>query len=277
VGDWTLDPVPLAALVVGAVAYGRRARTLGPRLPRRKALAFGLALLTLAAALFSPIDTIGERRLFWVHMVQHLLIGDVAALLLVIGVTGPLLRPLLAHAPLRRLRVLANPLVALPLWAINLYVWHVPRLYDAALAHSSVHAVEHALFLACGALLWGALLEPLPGPRWFGTGPKLAALAFVWVAGGILANVFVWSGHPFYTYRGTVDQRVGGGVMLLEMSAIVLGVFVWLALGWLRESELRQQLLDRGYPPEAAARAARYRVRRRDEEGLPTRPSPHGS
>ena len=280
-GDWTLDPVPLAALVVGAAAYARRARTLqarGTSVPRARLAAFALAMGVLAIADFSPIDSIGERRLFSVHMLQHLLIGDVAPLLLALGLTGPLLRPLLALAPLRRLRVLAHPLIALPLWAANLYVWHLPRLYDGALDHSSVHALQHALFLTCGALLWAALLEPLPGPRWFGTGAKLCALGFVWVAGGILANVFIWSGHSFYArYGSTVDQRVGGGVMLIEMSALVVGVFAWLAVGWLRETELRQQLLDRGYTPEAAARAARNRVRRRGEEGLPTRPSPHGS
>ena len=276
-GDWTFDPIPLAALAIAATAYARRARTLrlrGTPVPRVKALSFGLAVAVIALALASPIDTIGERRRFSVHMLQHLLIGDVAAMLLAIGLTGPLLRPLLAQAPLRRLRVLAHPLVALPLWAANLYVWHVPRLYDAALAHDSIHAVQHALFLTCGTLLWAALLEPLPGPSWFGTGPKLVALACVWVAGGALANVFIWSGHPFYSrYHSTLDQRIGGGVMLIEMSLLVVAVFFWLALGWLREAELRQQLLDRGYAPEAAARAARYRVRRRGEGGVAS-PSP---
>ena len=243
-------------------------------MPRLKSASFGLALAVVALALSSPIDTIGERRRFAVHMLQHLLIGDVAPMLLAIGLSGPLLRPLLARAPLRSLRVLLHPLVALPLWAVNLYAWHVPRLYDAALAHDSVHAVQHALFLTCGTLLWGALLEPLPGPRWFGTGAKLVALAAVWVTGGALANVFIWSGHPFYSrYHSTIDQRIGGGVMLLEMSLLVVAVFFWLAIGWLREAELRQQLLDRGYAPEAAARAARYRVRRRGEGGVAS-PSP---
>ena len=269
-GDWTFDPIPLAAIAVAAIAYSRRARTLrrrGVPVPRVKALAFGLAVAVVVLALASPIDTIGERRRFSVHMLQHLLIGDVAPMLLAIGLSGPLLRPLLAQAPLRRLRVLAHPLIALPLWAVNLYVWHVPRLYDAALAHDSIHALQHALFLTCGTLLWAALLEPLPGPQWFGTGAKLVALGCVWVTGGALANVFIWSGHPFYSrYHSTLDQRVGGGVMLLEMSLLVVAVFFWLALGWLRETELRQQLLDRGYAPEAAARAARYRVRRGREE-----------
>jgi cytochrome c oxidase assembly factor CtaG len=277
VGAWTLQPVPLAVLAVAGLAYARRARTLrrrgAPVRPERLAC-FAAALAVLVVALCSPVDTIGETRRFSVHMVQHLLIGDVAAVLLVLGLTGPLLRPLLALAPLRRLRVLAHPLVALPLWAADLYLWHVPRLYDAALEHDAVHALQHALFLGCGVLLWAALLEPLPGPRWFGSGAKLGALAFVWVAGGALANVFVWSGHTYYArYRSTVDQRVGGGVMLLEMSLLVLAVFVWLALGWLREAELRQQLVERGLSPEAAARAARYRVRSRREEEAAS-PSP---
>src|SRR5205823_15130664 len=158
----------LAAVAVAAIAYSRRARTLhrrGTPVPRIKAAAFGVALVVVTLALASPIGTIGERRRFAVHMLQHLLIGDVAPMLLAIGLSGPLLRPLLARAPLRSLRVLLHPLVALPLWAVNLYAWHVPRLYDAALAHDSVHAVQHALFLTCGTLLWGALLEPLPGPR----------------------------------------------------------------------------------------------------------------
>jgi putative membrane protein len=277
VGDWTFDPIPLAAVAIAATAYGRRTRTLhvrGTPVPRVRTLSFALAVVVATLALASPIDTIGERRRFSVHMLQHLLLGDVAAMLLAIGLSGPLLRPLLARPLLRRLRVLAHPLVALPLWAANLYAWHAPRFYDAALAHDSIHAVQHALFLTCGTLLWAALLEPLPGPRWFGTGPKLVALAFVWVAGSALANVFVWSGHPFYSrYHSTLDQRVGGGVMLLEMSLLVIAVFFWLALGWLREAELRQQLVDRGYEPEAAARAARYRVRRRGEEEVAS-PSP---
>ena len=69
-------------------------------------------------------------------MVQHLLMGDLGALLIVLGLTGPLLQPLLANRWLGWLRHLAHPLVALPLWAIDLYVWHVPVLYQAATEHS---------------------------------------------------------------------------------------------------------------------------------------------
>lgn len=244
---WTFDPLPLSAIGLAGLLYARRARTLSRRraaVPPRKWAAFGLALAALLVAVASPLDSIGEKRLFSVHMAQHLLIGDVAPLLAVSGLTGPLLRPVLAVRPVQRLRALAHPLVALPLWAVDLYAWHVPTLYDAALHNAAVHALEHAFFFSGGALLWTALLEPLPGPRWFGPGPKLAALGFVWLAGGILSNVFIWSGHAFYPPYVTggrlwglspvTDQRLGGGLMLLEMSIVVLAVFVWLGLRWLR-------------------------------------------
>ena len=67
-------------------------------------------------------------------MGEHLLIGDIAALLLVLGLTGPLLQPILAIRCFNRLRALAHPLVALPLWALNLFLWHIPALYQDASA-----------------------------------------------------------------------------------------------------------------------------------------------
>ena len=98
-------------------------------------------------ALNSPIDALGEQDFFFVHMLQHVLLGDLAPLCFVAGLTGPVLRPVLALRPVDRLRVLTHPLVALPLWAVNLYVWHLPFLYQAALAPLAVHALEHFLLL----------------------------------------------------------------------------------------------------------------------------------
>src|SRR2546429_374415 len=81
----------------------------------------------------SAIDTVGEQQSFSVHMVQHLLLGDLAPLAIVLGLTGPLLRPVLSFHWIEQLRVLAHPLVALPLWAIDLGAWHLPVLYQAAI------------------------------------------------------------------------------------------------------------------------------------------------
>src|SRR5204862_5282259 len=122
-------------LALAAARYGRRARTLARRgrpVPWPRLAAFAAGLLTLFVALASPIDTIAEERLFSVHMLQHLLLGDAGALLLVLGLDGRLLRPLLRLRFVYRLRFLASPLVALPLWAASFCAWHVPALFDAA-------------------------------------------------------------------------------------------------------------------------------------------------
>ncbi|MHB1243510.1 MAG: cytochrome c oxidase assembly protein [Gaiellaceae bacterium] len=65
--------------------------------------------------------------------------------------------------------------VALPVWAVIPYVWHVPFLYEAAVRHSA--ALEHVSFFTAGLIVWLPVLETLPAPEWFGTGPKLAYIA----------------------------------------------------------------------------------------------------
>jgi putative membrane protein len=246
------------------VRIRRRGRAVSPL----RAAAFAGGAAVLLVAFLSPLDRLGEERLFSAHMAQHLLIGDVAPLLVVLGLDGPLLRPLLAVGPVRRLRGLAHPLVALPLWAANLGVWHLTPLYDAALGHDAVHALQHALFFLCGTLVWAALLEPLPGPAWFSAGRKLLYVAGMWLVSLALSQVFLWSGHVYYSryaaaprtwgLSAAADQRAGGGVMLVEGSLVMLGVVVWLLLCVFRESEARQRLLDAGVGADAAARAAHY-------------------
>ena len=119
----------LAPVALVGFLYGRRAVRLAGRgspVPgwRRLSFALGLALYLLAVS--PPLERLGEERLFSAHMLQHVVLGDLAALALVLGLTGPMLRPVLALPVFRRLRVLAHPLVALPLWAANLYLWHLP-------------------------------------------------------------------------------------------------------------------------------------------------------
>ncbi len=142
------------------------------------------------------------EELFWPHMVEHLLLGDLGTLLLVLGLTGPLLAPVLRIGVLDRLRVLAHPLVAFPLWAVNLYAWHLPALHEAAVRHEAVHALQHAGFIIFGANMWMALLGPLPKPAWFGNAARLAYIIAVRLTGAILANVLVFGGSSFYdVYR----------------------------------------------------------------------------
>ena len=269
--SWTLDPLQLAPVVLAAVAYGVRARTLARRgqpVPRWRIGLFALGILLLLVAVASPVAAVGEEELFSFHMAQHVLLGDLAPLCLLAGVNGPLLQPLLAVLPVRRLRALANPLVALPLWAASLLVWHLPVLYQAAVDYSLVHALEHVAFFSAGLVVWLPVLETLPAPEWFGTGAKLGYIVAVRLVETVLANVFLWAGEPVYGVydRGaeflgispTADQALAGGVLMLTGSLVTVTAIAWLFLRLAEEGEARQRLLERGLDARTVRRAVRY-------------------
>jgi len=267
---WSFEPLQTVPTVVIALLYWSRTRHLaqqGRPLPRWRRGVFWTGIALVVVALNSPVDRLGEHDFFFIHMTQHVILGDLAPLCFVAGMTGQLLRPVLALRPVERLRVLAHPLVALPLWAVDLYFWHIPFLYDAALHHDSVHALEHFGFFTCGCLMWEPIIETLPGPAWFGTGFKLGYIATVRLLETILGNVFIWSSSAFYTvYRhapewgiGPVhDLNLGGIVMMAEGSVVTLAALAWLFLRLASEGETRQLLLEQGLDPRQVNRAVRY-------------------
>ena len=268
---WNLEPLQIVPTAIVAVLYLRRTRTLARRglpVPVWRQLLFWLGIALVLVALNSPLDAIGEQDFFFAHMSQHVIIGDLAPLCFVAGLTGPVLRPVLALKPVERLRFLTHPLVALPVWAVNLYVWHLPVLYQAALHHSAVHALEHFLFFTCGALMWSPVLETLPAPAWFGTAWKLGYIVAVRFIETVLANVFMWSSRPFYPWyvhhhpilgiTAIHDQNLAGVVMMAEGGFVTLGALAWLFLRLAEEGELKQTLIEQGYDPVQVARAVRY-------------------
>ncbi|MEA2279298.1 MAG: putative rane protein [Solirubrobacteraceae bacterium] len=217
---------------------------------RRACFFGGLALIVVTLA---SIGSLADQ-LFWVHMVEHLLVGDIGTLLLVLGLTGPVLAPVLRIRAFDRLRVLAHPAVAFPLWAIDLYLWHLPLLHESAVRHGAVHALQHASFVVFGANMWMALLGPLPKPAWFGNLARLGYIIAVRLAGAVLGNVLVFGTHVFFPVYGAGerahgvtpggDQSAAGAVMMIEGSFVTLLLFGWLFLRAAREGEERQELLD---------------------------------
>ena len=268
--SWTFDPIQLASLVVIGFLYYRRVRTLAERgtpVESWRRWCFGAGLGSLFVVLASPVDALGEQQFLFVHMIQHIVIGDLAPLLMVAGLTGPILRPVLALPVIGRLRALGHPLIALPIWAVNLYVWHLPFLYEAALHHDVVHALQHTMFFAAGALFWAAVLEPLPGPSWFGSGAKLVYIVVARLVGMILANVMLWSSSVWYsTYDHAArwgitpqsDQGIAGSTMMIVDSIVTISAIAWLFLKLAGESELKQRLIEEGHDPALASRAVRY-------------------
>jgi putative membrane protein len=246
----------LGPLLILAVLYAQRVRTLAAEgrnpVPGWRQACFYGGFVVIAVALTSLGRA--SQDLLFVHMIEHLLLGDIAALLIVLGLTGPLIAPVLRIRFFDRLRILAHPLIAFPLWAIDLYVWHLPIFYEAALRHAGIHALEHAMFLGFGVNMWMCLFGPLPMPSWFGNFAKLVYIVAVRLAGTILGNVFLWSGTVFYPYyihgdatyhiSPLADQNIAGALMMVEESLLTIGLFCWLFLKTAREGEERQELLD---------------------------------
>ncbi|WCB92019.1 hypothetical protein DSM104299_00700 [Baekduia alba] len=270
--SFTFAPLQLAPAAISAGLYAKRVRTLRgtPRaVPGWRQASFYAGVALIVAVLVSPLSTLSDE-LFWVHMVEHLIISDAGALLVVLGLTAPVIAPLLRIKLFDRLRVLAHPLVALPLWAIDLYAWHVPALHEAALRHDGIHALEHLCFIFFSANMWMCLLGPLPQPAWFGTAWKAGYIVGVRLFGAILANTLLF-GSTFYTayapgeaahgITAKSDQAIAGGIMDIEAPLLTVCLFCWLFLRAARESDERQELLDYAsaqgvaLTPERAARA----------------------
>ena len=246
----------LAPLALIAFAYQQRVRTLRRRgrpvpVARRASFVVGLALMLVAVA--SPVAHVAEE-LFAMHMVQHILLGDLAALALALGLTGTILAPVLRLKPVARLRAVAHPLIAFPLWMLDLYLWHLSALYQATLASPLVHASMHVLLLALGLAVWLPLVGPLPTPRWFSDWAKLGYVFGVRLAGAVLANVFIWSDTIFYPdyadgqrswgIAPLSDQGAAGAILMVEGSILTVMVMAWLFLRAARRDEERQQLQD---------------------------------
>jgi putative membrane protein len=259
--SWSLDPSVLLGVFVLVLLYGaawRRARRPGERHPPSvwRLVLFAGGTVTILVALVSPLDSLGDQ-LMVMHMVQHMLLLDLAPILLILGLTKVLLRPVTRrlHTIEQRAGYLAHPAFAVILYAGVLWLWHIPAMYDRAQGNSVIHALEHLCFFGAGALYWWHVLSPIRSRmRLAGLGPVVYMSAGKLLV-GILGIVLAFAPHviyPFYAgkpdYWGLTpleDQMMAGLVMALEQS-IVMGIaLVVLFVQMLNESERAAQRAER--------------------------------
>ena len=270
--QWFADPAVLAPIALMVWIYVRRFRQSrresgggrGPGWGARgagplQAIAFAGGILALLAALVSPIDGLGSDYLFSAHMVQHVLLGDIAPLLLLLSLSRVIMRPVtrrLARVE-RALGPLASPWTAIAIWLGTMYLWHIPALYDAAAQHPLLHALEHFSFFAAGVALWWPLVQPVPMRRALS---GLQPLAYIALAKGGLAALglfLAWSStahYPWYEDTPRIwglnpveDQNVAGVIMMVEQSLTLVLVMVWSFVRLLSRSEqeeLRRERLE---------------------------------
>ena len=266
---WLADPAVLAPLALLAVVYVRRFRQARQEAGGRgatwlHALAFAGAMLALLGALVTPLDGLGEDYLFSAHMLQHVLLGDIAPLLLLLSLSRVILRPVTRRLMRleRALGPLASPWTAIALWLGTMYLWHIPALYDAAIEHPLLHALEHFSFFAAGIALWWPLVQPIP-MRHALTG--LQPLGYIAAAKGGLAALglfLAWSPSAHYPWyedapriwglTAVEDQNVAGVIMMVEQSLTLVLVLVWVFVRMLvrsEQEELRRERLEEAQAP----------------------------
>jgi putative membrane protein len=248
------------ALLIGIYAWRfrearREAGGRGAGWPQ--ALAFTASMLLLLAAVVSPIDRLGEEYLFSAHMVQHILLGDLAPLMLLLALSRVIMRPATRrlHRLERRLGALAHPAAFIVAWLALVYFWHIPALYNGALEHPFLHGLEHATFFTAGTLLWWPLIQPVPMRHRL---EGLQGLGYVFAAKvtlGVLGLYLTWSGNVLFDYYLGVprvwglsavnDQNVGGAIMMVEQAIVLVTVFFLLFVRMLTQSEEAERRRER--------------------------------
>jgi cytochrome c oxidase assembly factor CtaG len=237
--------------IVAEWLYVRALRTLGGRgvgVPRGQVACWHLGLGLQAVALLSPLSSLADDLLS-AHMAEHLLLADLGAPLLLAGLRNPVLgfflpRDLLVLLARRRrlrsaFRTLRKPLVAIPVYVLVLYGWHLSFAFEGAVRHDLVHAAQHVSFIFTGVLVWWSALDPkrrrLRGELW-----KIGHIFAARMLAMFLGMAFVLIRDPVYTgvygsgeRRGIsalADQQTAGAMMValdILIMVFALAFFFW--------------------------------------------------
>ena len=251
--SWSWAPGPLIAIALlfglytWRFAHARRAARSSRGVEWYRFASWLLGLAALAAALLSPIAALAHQ-VFTMHMVQHVLLLDVAPIFLILGLSKVLLRPV-ARTILdleRGLGFIAHPVFAVVAYVGVMSIWHLPFLYDAALEHDGVHVLEHVCFAAVGTLYWWHLLSPVRSRVMTGFGPVIYMVTTK-LGVGLLGVVLTFAPDPLYAFYADQervwglspleDQAVAGAIMALEQTLVMGTALAFLFVGALRDAE----------------------------------------
>lgn len=264
---WSVRAGTIAPLLLVTAGYVRGLRQVwrrggtGRQISRARAAAFFAGMMLLGVALLSPLDPLGGV-LFSAHMVQHLMLILAAAPLLVAGAPET---ALLWALPSRGRRWMgrcfawyarlaecdaapAGPLLTVVFATIVLWAWHIPRLYDLAVTHETVHALEHGAFLTTALLFWATVLRVRPRAR-RANGLRVLLVFAMALQGTALGALITFASRPLYASHASIpdawhldplmDQQLAGLIMWVPPALLYVGVTVWLFVRWLESIERR--------------------------------------
>jgi len=263
---WAVPPVEVAGLLILAALYAWQAHRVGG-VSRLRRASFTAGILVVLVAVCSPLGGIAQQGLLVAHMLQHTMIGAIAPLLMLLGMPRAFLEQTLRPSTRAVVARLQHPAVAFPLWAGSTVLWLIPAVHLAVLEHEALWILQQVSLLVVGLLLWGPVVEAIPAPAWFTTGLKSAYMAGVFFVGLAIANVYWFSGTPFYPSHAAAadawglqpleDQADAGTVMMILHCMLAFGAIAILFFRQAREGELRQRLIEAGVDPERVAEATR--------------------
>lgn len=271
--NWAGHPSTLIGVLVLEAAYIYGAGNLRDRLGGeravtiRQAVCFTSGMFVIYLALNSPLHDLSDRYLFSAHMVQHMLLLWIMPPLVLWGLPEWLIRPAISSPlKLRVAKVLMHPLVCLAVFNGIIMVWHLPSVYNSALAYHNLHIFQHICFMAAGLLMWWPVLSQLPELPRLSYGGQMLYLFLISLLPAIVGGIISFADSVVYDWYAeaprlwglspAVDQQIGGLIMktaglIVFVVALAAVFFAWAA----REEERQREREKTRTPAIADARA----------------------
>ena len=235
---WDLEILILVPLMTAGYVLALRTYSA----PRWRQAAFAGAQLLLLAAFITPLETLALEYLLSAHLLQNVVVAEWAPALVALGIPPALAADL---ARIRVVRELTRPFVALPVWLLTYYVWHVPALYDAALRNVALLHLEHACYFAAGLLVWWPVLQDEPWRVSSAARAGYVFAAFLLASPlGLLLALLPDPAYAFYEEAPRLwgltaldDQQIAGITMSLEQAAVLFAAFAVFFFRFLAEQE----------------------------------------
>lgn len=224
--EFTVHPSTVVGLVgLGALYHWRAGRAPSPESPTtgQRAAFFG-ALALIFLSLNGWLHDLSDYYLFSAHMVQHLVLTLVAPPLLIMGTPGWMLRPALRWPIVRTMapRVTTAPM-CFAIFTVMLAAWHLPPVYNLAMAHHNVHIMQHLCFMVAATFMWWPVLSPLPELPRVSYPAQMLYLFLLSIPMSLIAICIGYSDHVLYPAYSSApriwgitplqDQLIGALIM----------------------------------------------------------------
>jgi putative membrane protein len=258
--SFTVHPSTVIGLMALGALYAwraRRGRLEGaPPLGRAKPALFATALVTMFLSLNGWLHDLSDSYLFSAHMLQHLLLALVVAPLLIMGTPGWMLRPALRVGWVRAVaKRISHPFFCYASFNIVMIAWHLPTLYNAAIANHAIHITQHLMFMVVSVLMWWPVLSPLPELPRISYPLQMLYLFLITIPMSVISIYITYADQMLYPAYASApriwglspmnDQLIGGLIMwipggLFFFSVISVIFFRWQQAGALDSGDSAQ-------------------------------------